>query len=201
VKFMMPVFALAALTAGALNAQNPPPRQRRNPPPAGQDSGMMREGQPMPGMMGPGPDGQGDPERMQMMRAQVEERMSRMIQSELQLSEEQMGRVRQAMRANQDRRIGLMRREQDLRRAIGNQMQPGQAANNDSLSRMVDAVTHLRVERAQSDEQMMRDLAFLTPVQRARLGMMLQRFDQRVNEIRQRGMQRPMMQRRGMRQD
>jgi hypothetical protein len=198
VKSMMSAVVLAALTAGALNAQNPPPRPRRNPPPAGQDSGMMREGQPGPGMMGPGgPGGQDDPERMQMMRAQVEERMSRMIQSELQLSEDQMGRVRQSMRANQDRRIGLMRREQDLRRAIGFQMQPGKAADNDSLSRMLDAVTHLRVERAQSDEQMMRDLGFLTPVQRARLGMMLQRFDQRVNMIRQ---QRPMMQRRGMRQ-
>ncbi len=134
-----------------------------------------------------------DPQRAQMMRAQVEERLDRMIQAQVELSDGDMLRVRQAMRANQDRRLGLMRREQDLRRGIGSQMQPGQAANNDSLSRMLDAVGHLRVERAESDEQMMRDLNFLPPLKRAKLGMMLQRFEQRMQEIRQQRMRRGMM--------
>ena len=149
------------MTAGTLQAQRPP-----------------QPGEPM----------ERDPRRMQMMREQVEERFGRIIQTELQLSESEMNRVRQSMRANQDRRIALMRREQDLRRAIGGQLEPGQAANNDSLSRMLDGVGRLRVERAESDQQLMRDLAFLPPVKRARLGMMLQRFDERVQDIRERRM-------------
>lgn len=191
-KRLMPALVLLTLAAGALEAQGPPPRQRRAPLPAGvQDSMRNRPGEP--GMMGP--QGPQDPERTQMMRAQVEERFGRMVQTELQLNEGQMQQVRQAMRANQDRRITLLRREQDLRRAIQLQMRPGQGANNDSLARMLDAVSHMRVERAQSDEQLSRDLSFLTPVQRARFGMMLQRFEQRVQEIRQRsqmGQRRPM---------
>ena len=64
-----------AMTAGVAEGQRP--RGQPNPPPAGQDS--MRPG-PGPGMMGqPGQPGmmgeQGDPQRAQMMREQVEERM------------------------------------------------------------------------------------------------------------------------------
>jgi hypothetical protein len=188
VKRVLMTAALLALVVGTGDAQRPrQPRPGDAPPPAGADS--------MRGRMGPpGQDGMmGDDPRRAQMREQVQERMGRMIQTELQLSETDMGRVRQAMRANQDRRIAMMRREEDLRRGIGNQLQPGQAANNDSLSRMMDAVTHLRVERAESDEQMMRELNFLPAVKRARLGMMLQRFEERVREIRQQ--RAPMMRR------
>jgi len=191
VKRALCALALVATTAGLAQAQNPRPRAQGNaPPPGGAMADSMRPG-PGPGddgMMGPG-----DPQRAQMMRAQVEQRLDRMIQMQLELSDADMGRVRQAMRANQDRRIAMMRREQDLRRGIGSQMQPGQAANNDSLSRMLDAVGRLRVERAESDEQMMRDLNFLPPVKRAKLGMMLQRFEQRMQEIRQQRLRRGMM--------
>ena len=129
--------------------------------------------------------GQGGP-RAEMLRAQIEERFGQMVQSELQLTDPQMQQVRQAIRANQDRRIALMRREQDYRRAIARQMQPGEAANADSVARMTDAVSHLRVEKAESDDQLVKDLAFLPPVKRARLLNMMQRFEERVREIRQR---------------
>ena len=118
-----------------------------------------------------------------------------MVQNQLQLSDQDMQRVRDVMRANQDRRIGFMRREQDMRRAIMTQMQPGQAANNDSVARMTEALGQLRVERAQSDQQLVRDLGFLPPVKRARLLMMMQRLDQRVQDIRMRRPGRPGMMR------
>src|SRR4051812_29839105 len=168
---------------------------RRNPPPGGMmpgDSARPGMGQ---GMMGPdGQGGPGDPRAMEM-RQRVEARFGQMVQQELQLSDQDMQHVRESMRANQDRRVAFMRREQDMRRAIQAQLQPGQAANNDSVARMTEAMGHLRVERAQSDEQMVRDLGFLPPVKRARLLNMMQRFEQRVQEIRQRSM---MGARRGM---
>jgi hypothetical protein len=81
-----------------------------------------------------------------------------------------------------------MRRETDLRRAMEAQLQPGVAANQDSLGRMLDAVSRINVERAQGDQQYLRDLQFLNAVQRTRLIMMQRRLEARVRAIRERQM-------------
>ena len=160
-----------------LVAQNPPAA----PPPPSRDTADGFE-PAMRGMMG-------DPQRMQQMRMQVEERFGRMVQSELQLNEQQMTQLRTAMRANQDRRRDLMRREMDLRRAVDTQLTPGVAANNDSLTRMMNQLSQLRVQQAQSDDQFQRDLGFLTPVQKARFLRMSQRLQERMQEVRRRTME------------
>lgn len=169
--------AALAVFAPALQAQNPPPAERTMPA----DSMMMRR-------LAPNQAGRpwGDPEQMQALRQQIEERWGRMIQQQLELSDQDMERVRAATRAHQDRRRDLGRRRADLQRGIQGQMQPGVAANQDSLNRMLDAMARLRVQDAQSDEQLNRDLSFLTPVQRARFFMLTQRFEQRLREIRER---------------
>jgi hypothetical protein len=170
----------AALLVGAATAaaaQQPPPGAPR----AGD---AMPSDTPPPFGPGMGPGGMmGNPERMQMLRMRIEERWGRVVQTQLQLNEDQMGRLRQAMRANQDRRQGLMRRQMDIRMAMSQQLQPGVAANQDSLNRLMDAQGRLGVERAQSDQQFMRELQFLTPVQRARLFMLQRNFEQRVQDI------------------
>ena len=76
----------------------------------------------------------------------------------------------------------------DLRLAGGHQLKPGVAANQDSLDRLLDAIGHIGVQRAQSDQQALRELAqFLNPVQRARLLVMRQRMKNRVDVIRRGG--------------
>ena len=100
------------------------------------------------------------------------------------------------MRANEDRRRDIMRRQEDIQRSIRGQMQPGQAANQDSLNRLLNAAGQTPVEMAQSNQQMQRDLSFLTPVQRARFMMMMQRMEQRMREIVQRRPMQGQMQRR-----
>ena len=192
--------ALLVLTASALAAQTPgagrPPADTArgdtvwNTAPAGGQGGLA--------------DGPQDPMRAAMLRAQVEKRFDSMVQADLQLNEQDMQRVRTAVQASQDRRLALVRREQDLRLAMARQMQRGVAANADSVNRMTEAMSHLRLERAQSDDQLVRDLGFLQPVKRARLLFMMQRFEQRVQEIRRRSleggpMRRPVMRRPGMR--
>ena len=140
----------------------------------------------------PGPD----PERMRQLRQQVEERYERMVQARLELTEPQMQQLRQAMRSNQDRRRDLMRREMDIRRSMQRQMQPGVAANNDSLSQLLEQQSRLRVELAQSDEQFQRDLGFLPPVKRVQLMQMQRNFEERVRDAARRrpmGGDRPMM--------
>ncbi|HWO89366.1 MAG TPA: hypothetical protein VNL98_09475 [Gemmatimonadales bacterium] len=173
----MKMVAMAAVAA-ALAAQAVAAQQPGMPMP---DS--MRPMPMMPGHMGPMGQGPG-PARLMQLRQQIEERFGQMVQNQLNLTDQQMDRVRQAMRANQDRRRDLDRREMDLHRAIGGQLQPGVAANNDSLNRMLDQLVQIRAQRAQSDQQFMRDLSFLTPVQRARFMVMLHRFEQRVREVR-----------------
>jgi len=137
--------------------------------------------------------GDQEPARLQRLRQQVEMRFGQIVQTQLQLSESQMQQLRTAMRANQDRRRALARRDADVRRAMAAQMQPGVAADQDSLNRLLEAASRVRVEMAQSDDQFQRDLVFLTPVQRVRLMMLMRRFEERIQEIRRRNMQGRMM--------
>ncbi|MGA2383452.1 MAG: hypothetical protein ABSG61_08455 [Gemmatimonadales bacterium] len=170
------VVALGLAVAGAAVAQNPPAGQAPGQSP---DSTM-----PFRGRMGGRAGFRG--QRTQQLRMQIEQRFGQRVQMELGLTDQQMDRVRAAERNSRDRHQALADREQDLRRAVGEQLKPGVAANTDSLSRLLDAIAANHVSRAQEEQQEMRDLAqFLTPVQRARLLMMRQQFMQRVQAIRE----------------
>jgi hypothetical protein len=164
---------VAGFAAGAV-AQVPP-----NAPPAGQPA------QPGPWnrrMAGPGMQ---NSDRAAAIRAQIEERWGQRIQAELALTDQQMERLRTATRANEDRHRDFNRREADLMRGVMEQLRPGVAANADSLGRALDAIAGIRVQRAQSDQQELRDLGqFLNPVQRARLLLMRRQLMDRVDQIR-----------------
>ncbi len=169
--------ALALVAAGAAAAQNPPPGGQ--PPAQSQDS--MR---PFPMGRGPGMF-RGGP-RNQQLRMQIEQRFAQRVQAELSLTDQQMDRLRTAERSSRDRHQALADREQDLRRAVGDQLKPGVAANGDSLSKLLDAIAANHVARAQEEQQEIRDLSqFLNPVQRARLLIMRQQLMQRVQAIRE----------------
>ena len=129
--------------------------------------------------------GMQDPDRLARVRAQIEERFGQRIQSELELNDQQMERLRTAGRANEDRQRETNRREGDLFRAVVEQLRPGVAANQDSLGRMLDGIAALRVQRAQSEQQELRELAqFLNPLQRAQLLLMRRQLMERINAIR-----------------
>ena len=167
---------LAAFAAGVARAQNPP--QPAAPPGAGQDSVMTPRRWQRPG----GPMNQ---QRRDELMGQIQERFAQRVQVQLGLTDQQMERLRAEMRSDRDQHRQLQDREQDMRRAIGEQLKPGVAANADSLSRLLDAVAANHVARAQLEQQELRSLSFLTPVQRARLLMMRQMLMQRVETIRQ----------------
>jgi hypothetical protein len=127
-----------------------------------------------------------DPARARELRRRIEERFGQIVRAELGLDDRGMQRLHEAMRAHADRRRALARREADIHRAIARELRPGEAANQDSLNRLLGTAARVRTERAQSDEQFLRDLNFLTPVQRARFLIMLRRFEQRMAEVRER---------------
>jgi len=156
---------VGGLVVGAV-AQNPPPQRQR--PAVRQRQQQMQ-----------------NPDRAALLRAQIEERFGQRVQAELGLTDQQMERLRTAMRSNEDRKRDTNEREADLLRAVMDQLRPGVAANQDSLGRLIDAVAAVRVQRAQSDQQELRELGqFLNPVQRARLLMMRRQLLQRIQEIR-----------------
>ena len=158
---------VGGLVVGAV-AQNPLPQRQR---PADRQRQMQQQMQ--------------NPDRAALLRAQIEERFGQRVQAELGLTDQQMERLRTAMRSNEDRKRDTNEREADLLRAVMDQLRPGVAANQDSLGRLIDAVAAVRVQRAQSDQQELRELGqFLNPVQRARLLMMRRQLLQRIQEIR-----------------
>lgn len=166
---------LAAFAAGAARAQNPP----QPAPAAPQDSGMrpmrwQRPGRPMMSQ-----------QRRQLLLQQIQERFAARVQNRLGLTNPQMDRLRTVMAASRDHRRQLDEQEQLLRRAIGEQLRPGVAANQDSLARLLDAVAANHVAHAELERQELHDLSFLTPVQRAQLLLMRQMLMQRAETIRE----------------
>jgi hypothetical protein len=169
------VGVLVAGCAVAAVAQVPP----NAPAPAGQPA------QPGPWNRQMMRRGMQNPDRAAAIRAQIEERWGQRIQQELGLTDPQMERLRTSTRANEDRHRDFNQREADLMRGVMEQLRPGVAANADSLGRMLDAIAGIRVQRAQSDQQELRELGqFLNPVQRARLLLMRRQLMDRVDQIR-----------------
>jgi len=167
---------VAGFVAGAV-AQVP-----QASPPAGQPAAPGQFNRQMARRGAPNAD------RAAAIRAQIEERWGQRVQAELGLTDQQMDRLRTAQRANQDRHRDLNQREADLIRGVMDQLRPGVAANSDSLNRALDGIAAIRVQRAQAEQQELRDLSqFLNPVQRARLMLMRQQLMNRIDQIRRGG--------------
>lgn len=127
-----------------------------------------------------------EPFRARMLRHQIEERFSQRVKVELGLTEEQNQRVQQITQTHARRRILLEDDQMRYRRAIGDQMRPGVAANQDSVAKLTDAMMAARVEYVRTFQDEMKDLAqVLTPLQRAQFFILRDRLMQRVEEVRQ----------------
>jgi hypothetical protein len=160
------------VTAGAMRAQNPPPA----PPDSDAMQGPYLDQRP--GMMGGA--------RAEALRVQIEERFAQRVKVQLGLNDQQLDRLRAAVRADRDRRLHVRDREQDLRRALAEQMRPGIAANQDSVARLLDALATNHVARDQLEQLEQQELSqFLTPVQRSQLLFMRQQLQQRIQTIRE----------------
>jgi Spy/CpxP family protein refolding chaperone len=116
----------------------------------------------------------------------VEERFALQVKEQLGLTDDQAGRLRGAMAGIADKRRTMERQERALRQALNRQLRPGVAADADSVGRLVDVLTELRVAYAETFREEMREVAaILTPVQRGQYLLLRDRLIQRVQEIRQ----------------
>ena len=126
-----------------------------------------------------------DSARARELRARVERRFGELVQQQLRLTPDQATRLEATRDRFEARRWALMERQRDLRRALDDQMQPGIAADDDSVRALMDSLRAGRAELLRIEQEEDRDMAaYLTPVQRARLQIMRQRFNDRVQELR-----------------
>jgi hypothetical protein len=142
--------------------------------------------------------------RREELRRRLEERFALRVQEELNLSTDQMSRLRATSREFAGRRREMEMQQRDLRRALADQMRPGIAADKDSVARLTDRLVDLRVDYARALKDEMSQLAkFLDPVQRAKLLVVRERLIERVRKFRERqqggglfrGRRRPLMER------
>ncbi len=136
------------------------------------------------------------------LRTQIEQRFSERVQQELKLTPDQATKLRASQERFGTRRRALMQQQMARRRALDEQMQPGVAANSDSVRKLMDGMRSARAEMIKIEQEEDQEMSgYLSPVQRARYQHMRERLMQRVGEMRQmrrerggmRGGQRPGM--------
>jgi len=121
----------------------------------------------------------------ELLRTEIERRFAQRLQADLELTSEQMTKLRATQDRIGPRRRALRRQEFGYRLALQQQMRPGVAANDDSVKAYMDGLQRVRGEQVALDQDEDRELSrYLTPVQRARFHMMRTRLLQRANELR-----------------
>ena len=120
------------------------------------------------------------------LRAQIERRFSDRVQQELKLTPDQATKLRTSQERFGTRRRALMQQQMERRRALDDQMQPGVAANADSVRKLMDGMRAGRAEMLKIEQDEDQEMAgYLNPVQRARYQQMREHLMQRVNEMRE----------------
>ncbi|HUG26716.1 MAG TPA: hypothetical protein VMK53_00345 [Gemmatimonadales bacterium] len=173
IRTLMLSAALAATVVGAAEAQVRGAGQAQDPP--------RRPAQ-----------GERGERELQLLRM-IEERFASQVQRELVLNDDQMVQVRRILTASATRLRQLERQERGVQQALRHQLRPGVAAQTDSVVRLLDRMTSLRVEVAQAAGEEIRELAsVLSPVQQAQYVLMRDRLRARAQELRmQRGPMSP----------
>ena len=129
----------------------------------------------------------GDSDRGQAprLRQQVLARWRARVRSELQLNDDQAAKLQ----ATEDRFLARRRDIAEGQRAVlqglRDQLQPGVAANGDSVKKLLDAREQNRTALIQLERDEDREIAgYLSPVQVARYQLMRQRFQEWIAEMR-----------------
>jgi len=122
------------------------------------------------------------------LRGEIETRFATRVQEELKLSPDQTTKLRATQERFGTRRRTLMQQQMQRRRALEDQMQPGVAANADSVRKLMDGIRNGRSEMLKIEQDEDQEMSgYLNPVQRARYQRMRERFMTRVGEMRREG--------------
>ena len=135
-----------------------------------------------------------DRPRLEELRRRVRQRYTERVRQELDLTDDQMSRLRATVGAFGAQRRDMEARQRVLRTALVQQLKPGIAASRDSVARLTDDLMALRVRYAESFRGEQAEMAkYLDPVQRAKITVLRERLLNQAQEFRRR---RPFMERR-----
>ncbi|GBD33196.1 MAG: hypothetical protein KatS3mg081_0272 [Gemmatimonadales bacterium] len=127
------------------------------------------------------------PPAAERLRQQIVQRFVETYRTQAGLTAEQQEKFGEVFRRSMQRREELQRRQRELWQALEGQMRPGVAADPDSVTKLMDAIlanSAALVEQARAEQ---REYAtFLTPVQRAQLFIMWERFQRQIEQVRRR---------------
>jgi len=122
-----------------------------------------------------------------LLQRQVIERLLQNVRVQAGLTDDQFDRYQETARSSLTERNEIQRQERLLWRALEDQMRPGVAADEDSVSALIDMLIALPERRLELTRTEQREYAeFLTPVQRAQLVLIHRRFENNIQQIMQR---------------
>jgi hypothetical protein len=122
--------------------------------------------------------------RTEELRRRVRERVAERIQQELDLTDDQVRRLRATVGTYGGRRRELESRQRAIRQTLARQLRPGESTSPDSVARMTDELMALRVRYAESFREEQAELArYLDPVQRARVTLLRERLANRARDF------------------
>lgn len=134
------------------------------------------------------------PRRAQLER-QFRERGEQIVRRQLNLSDDQMSRLRAVNGRYDGQRSALLLQERDARVALRNELARGSGADQGRVAQLMSQVRTLQQQRFALQEQEQKDLSgFLTPVQQAQYYGLVAQLRQRARELRaQQGDSAPMV--------
>lgn len=134
-----------------------------------------------------------DSAQAEQLRTQIEQRFSQRVQQELNLTNDQTAKLKDTQERFGPRRRALIQQQMQRRRALEQQMQPGVAADQDSVRKLMQGLDAGRLEMVRIQQDESKELGtFLSPVQQWRYNQMRERFMARVGEMRRQGRGRGM---------
>jgi periplasmic protein CpxP/Spy len=142
--------------------------------------GMMGQQSPMAGAQPPA----GGPRQQLEQRIRI--RFEQIVRRRLQLTDDQLTRLRQTNRRFAPQRQALAAHERTIRQAIRAELRPGVATDEQRVGVLMDSLfvlQHQRLDMLQSEQ---RELStFLTPSQRVRYYALQEQLQRRVQAMRQ----------------
>lgn len=128
-----------------------------------------------------------DTAEVQRLQQRIRERWNERVRRDLNLTNEQAAKLQATEGRFLERRRDLARNQRAIGEALRNQLQPGVAANSDSVRKLMDVRQKNRAALAQLDQDEDREVAgYLNPVQHARYQAMREELRRRIQEIRER---------------
>jgi len=123
---------------------------------------------------------------VQQLQRQLRQRWNERVRHDLNLSDEQAAKLQGTEGKYQQQRRDIAQRQQAVNEALRGQLQPGVAADGDSVRRLMEAREHNRAALAQLERDEDKEIAgYLNPVQHARYQMMREQLRRRIQDIRE----------------